>query len=161
MLEDPDHWIWDSWIADDGERYHLFFLKAPSALGDPGLRHTAARIGHASSTDLIDWERHDDALAPGRSGRLGRPRAVDRLGRARRRRRSGASYYTALNTGGHGVRDQRIGVAESGDLQSWRRVSDAPIVAADPRWYRTLDGDVSETWRDPFVYRADGDAGTC
>lgn len=24
-----DDWVWDSWVADDGERYHRFFLKAP------------------------------------------------------------------------------------------------------------------------------------
>jgi len=157
VLRDPDHWIWDSWIADDGERYHLFFLKAPSALGDPGLRHTAARIGHASSTDLVAWDVHDDALAPGAPGRWDDTalwtgsvaRGADGIWRL---------YYTALNAGGgHGVRDQRIGVAESGDLDSWRRVSDQPIVAPDPRWYRTLDGHVSETWRDPFVYRAEGE----
>ena len=57
-----DVWVWDSWIADDGDRYHLFFLRAPRALGDPGLRHTAATIGHATSRDLVDWEVHDDAL---------------------------------------------------------------------------------------------------
>ena len=34
MLRLEDAWIWDSWIADDGERYHLFFLKAPRALED-------------------------------------------------------------------------------------------------------------------------------
>ena len=34
MLRLADDWVWDSWIADDGERYHLFFLKAPRALGD-------------------------------------------------------------------------------------------------------------------------------
>ena len=38
MLRLEDAWIWDSWIADDGERYHLFFLKAPRALEDPRLR---------------------------------------------------------------------------------------------------------------------------
>ena len=78
MLQDPEHWIWDSWIADDGERYHLFFLKAPAALKDPALRHEAAFIGHASSTDLTHWTSHEDALTPGRPRRLGRPGAVDR-----------------------------------------------------------------------------------
>ena len=90
MLQDPEHWIWDSWIADDGERYHLYFLKAPSALGDPGLRHEAAWIGHATSENLVDWELHADALTPS-AERVRRPRAVDRLRRPRRRRRSGGS----------------------------------------------------------------------
>ena len=30
----PDHWMWDHWIVDDGERYHLFFLRASRALHD-------------------------------------------------------------------------------------------------------------------------------
>jgi beta-fructofuranosidase len=62
-------------------------------------------------------------------------------------------YYTALSSDpGHGVKDQRIGLAESRDLTSWKRVGDRPLVAPDPRWYRTIDGTHSETWRDPFVF---------
>ena len=34
MLRLPEDWVWDSWIADDGDRYHLFFLRTPRALGD-------------------------------------------------------------------------------------------------------------------------------
>ena len=68
MLRLDDAWVWDSWIADDGERYHLFFLKAPRALEDPSLRHTAAIIGHASSLDLVDWTVHEDALLPDAKG---------------------------------------------------------------------------------------------
>lgn len=156
MLQDPEHWIWDSWIADDGERYHLFFLKAPAALKDPALRHEAAVIGHASSTDLVHWDVHPDALRPGEhatwddlalwTGSVAR--GDDGVWRM---------YYTALNTSrGHGVRDQQIGLAESHDLLTWRRVGDVPLVAPDPRWYLTHADGVSETWRDPFVFRHEG-----
>jgi len=58
-------------------------------------------------------------------------------------------YYTGLSSEA-GSRDQRIGVAESRDLFSWRRAADAPIVAPDARWYKP------DAWRDPFVFR-DGD----
>ncbi len=71
-------------------------------------------------------------------------------------------YYTALSTTpGHGVRDQRIGVAESDDLGTWRRVGDRSLVAPDRRWYKTLDEDAlaSETWRDPFVFKDAGGDG--
>jgi len=51
-----DEWVWDSWLADDGDLYHLYFLKAPRALGDPSLRHTSATVGHATSRDLVAWE---------------------------------------------------------------------------------------------------------
>jgi beta-fructofuranosidase len=154
VLRLPDAWVWDSWIADDGDLFHLFFLKAPRALEDPGLRHTAATIGHATSVDLTTWDVHDDALLPDAkrwddlaiwTGSVDHgPDGVWRL------------YYTALSTKpGHGVRDQRIGMAESDDLSMWRRVGDAPLLDPDPRWYRTLeeDGRASETWRDPFVFR--------
>lgn len=157
MLQDAEHWIWDSWIADDGDRYHLFFLKAPAALKDPTLRHEAAVIGHASSTDLTHWDVHPDALRPGEDG------AWDDLALwtgsvARGDDGVWRLYYTALNTRrGHGVRDQQIGLAESDDLIHWRRVGDGPIVTPDPRWYRTHDPETgaSETWRDPFVFKAD------
>jgi len=60
----PDSWVWDFWVVDDGEQYHLFFLYASRALGDPELRHHRASIGHAVSADLRSWHRVADALVP-------------------------------------------------------------------------------------------------
>jgi beta-fructofuranosidase len=155
VLRLPEDWVWDSWIADDGERYHLFFLKAPRALGDPELRHTASRIGHATSSDLTHWDVHADALAPAAGGwddlalwTGSVARGDDGVWRL---------YYSALSTSrGLGVDDQRIGMAESGDLFTWRRVGGgAPLVVPDPRWYATLATapGASATWRDPFVFK--------
>jgi beta-fructofuranosidase len=158
MLRLPDYWIWDSWIADDGERYHLYFLQAPRALGDPGLRHTAATVGHASSSDLVDWDYHGVALRPSTQG--WDDLAVWTGSVARGDDGVWRMYYTALSTAGHGIFDQRLGVAESDDLMEWRRVGDAPLLDVARRWYKTLDVDpeASETWRDPFVFRdPDGD----
>jgi beta-fructofuranosidase len=147
VLTSRDDWIWDSWTADDGERFHLFFLKAPRALGDPDLRHESARIGHASSLDLHDWERHEDALGPNApdlavwTGSVARgDDGVWRL------------YYTAIRAG---VKDQRIGLAESEDLMTWRHVTSTPLVEPDPCHYTMAADGSSETWRDPFVFRAD------
>jgi beta-fructofuranosidase len=154
VLSSPEDWIWDSWVADDGARQHLFFLKAPRALGDPDLRHERARIGHASSENLSDWDVHEDALGPNDTG-------FDDLALwtgsvARGDDGVWRMYYTALNTQGRGMLDQRIGMAESADLMDWRRVVDEPLFAPDPRWYRTNPDGSSATWRDPFVFR-DGD----
>jgi beta-fructofuranosidase len=160
VLRSLDEWIWDSWVADDGERYHLFFLKAPRALEDPALRHAAARIGHASSVDLVEWEVHPDALGP-RSERGFDDLALWTGSVARGDDGVWRMYYTAINREGRDLRDQRIGLAESDDLMTWRRVADEPLVEPDPCWYRMLgDGSgASETWRDPFVFRdADADA---
>ena len=159
MLRLPDDWVWDSWVADDGELFHLFFLKAPRALGDPTARHTVATIGHATSSDLVDWDYHGDALLP-------RPGGWDDLAvwtGSTVRGDDGVwrMFYTALNNErGHVLRDQRLGMVESEDLHTWRRVAEQPILSPDPRWYQTLPEDVSasETWRDPFVFRdPDGD----
>jgi beta-fructofuranosidase len=154
VLRLRDDWVWDSWIADDGELYHLFFLKAPRALEDPGLRHTASRIGHAVSAGLVRWQVQADALHPAARGWDDLAlwtgsvlRGDDRVWRL---------YYTALSTvPGHGVRDQRIGVAESDDLFTWRRVGEQPLVVPDRRWYQTLtqDAAASDAWRDPFVFK--------
>jgi len=160
MLRLPDDWVWDSWIADAGDLYHLFFLKAPRALKDPGLRHTAATIGHATSEDLTRWQVRDDALLP--AAKRWDDLALWTGSVARDGDGPWRLYYTALSSSpGHGVRDQRIGMAESDDLEAWRRVGDRPLVSPDPRWYRTLDEDaaVSETWRDPFVFRDAGGDG--
>ena len=156
MLRLAEHWVWDSWMADDGERYHLFFLKAPRALEDPRLRHAAATIGHATSVDLVDWEVGPDALGPAEAGRGWGDLAAWTGSVARGDDGVWRMYYTALSTKpGYGVKDQRIGVAESGDLWTWRRTAGPPLVAPDPRWYMTLpeDSRASETWRDPFVLR--------
>jgi beta-fructofuranosidase len=157
MLRLEDNWVWDSWIADDGHAYHLFFLQAPRALGHPGLRHAAATIGHASSRDLVTWDQHGTALGPSVGGwddlalwTGSVARGDDGVWRM---------YYTAISRVGRPVYDQRLGLAESDDLMHWRRVGRAPLLEADPALYRTLDGAVSETWRDPFVFRDPGGDG--
>jgi beta-fructofuranosidase len=111
VLRLKDDWVWDSWIADDCTPYHLFFLAAPRALSDPALPHTAARIGHATSTDLVHWNVHHDALVPaaGRWDDLALwtgsvLRGEDGIWRL---------YYSGLSaTRALGARDQRIGIAD-------------------------------------------------
>lgn len=160
MLRLDDAWVWDSWIADDGDRYHLYFLQAPRSLADPGKRHLNATVGHAASTDLVDWEYLGECFGPAEAG-------FDDLaiwtGSVVRDGDRWRMFYTAVSTAGHHVYDQRIGAAVSDDLHHWQRVSDHPQVMVDGAWYKTLantpaptegpdlEGS-SETWRDPFVF---------
>lgn len=153
MLRLADDWTWDFWLADDGERYHLYFLKAPRALGDPNLRHWNVRIGHAVSENLIDWEVLDDALAPSTE-----PAFDDYTTWTGSvvRDDDGLWYlfYTGTSRAERGLK-QRIGVATSTDLSRWRKQSRQALVVSDPRWYEQL-GDSSwsgEAWRDPWVVR--------
>ena len=148
MLRLDDHWIWDSWIADDGDRYHLFFLQAPRSLGDPGKRHVNASVGHATSRDLVCWDYLGECLGPSKAG-------FDDLaiwtGSVVRDGGLWWMFYTGISTAGHVV-DQRIGAAVSDDLHHWRRVADGSVVEVNPLWYKTLHHTgASETWRDPLV----------
>ena len=152
MLTSREDWVWDSWTADDGERHHLFFLKAPRALGDPDLRHESARIGHASSSDLTAWQVHPDALGPNDTG-------FDDLALwtgsvARGDEGVGRLYSPGLSTAGGGVMDQGFGLGESAHLCTGGRAASAPLVEPDPCHYTMSADGSSETWRDPFVFRA-------
>ncbi|HEX6149077.1 hypothetical protein [Nocardioides sp.] len=150
MFDLADDWVWDFWLADDGSAYHLFFLYAPRALGDPDLRHDHARIGHAVGTDLRRWQRLPDPLAQPRAGFDDLTQwtgCVVRDGQA-------WWMFTTGRSATDGGRVQRIGAARSADLITWERTG--RVLEADPRWYDAGQGDVH--WRDPWVVR-DG-AGT-
>ena len=139
---------------------------APRALKDPGKRHLAARVGHAVSRDLVEWDFRGECFGPSEAG-------FDDLaiwtGSVVRDRDRWRMFYTALSKAGHHIYDQRVGSAVSDDLHHWHRVSPEPAVRVDGRWYKTLantpmpttgpdlEGS-SETWRDRAVIRdPDGD----
>ncbi len=147
---DTDY-VWDFWTAYDDHtgRHHLFFLHAPSSLGDPDLRHRAARVGHAVSQDLVEWERLADPLPD--------PAAFDDLaqwtGCTVRGPEAWWLFTTGLASADAGLA-QRVGAATSTDLASWTRHE--VVVSADPAHYQTLGaGWPEEHWRDPWVVRGE------
>jgi beta-fructofuranosidase len=159
VLRLDDYWMWDSWVGDDGELYHLYFLQAPRSLGDMAERHVNATVGHATSHDLVTWNYHGECLGPAETG-------FDDLaiwtGSVLRAQGRWWMFYTAISTAGHHIFDQRIGSAVSDDLFSWHRTGDQPVLHVDRTWYKTLDlappgtsgpalETASETWRDPLV----------
>jgi hypothetical protein len=149
----PDSWVWDFWVVDDGEQYHLFFLYASRALHDPELRHHRASIGHAVSADLRSWERIADALV-----RSDAP-AFDDLATwtgsvVRHPDGRWLMFYTGATLNEHGANVQTIGYASSRDLITWDK-SPGPLLQADPRWYETYEPDGNwhdEAFRDPWVF---------
>lgn len=159
MFELRDSWVWDFWFAEDGDTHHLFFLYASRALHDPDRRHYRASVGHAVSTDLVNWERIEDALV-----RADVP-AWDDLATwtgsvVRDEGGTWNLFYTGATLSGTS-NVQRIGRATSTDLVTWERVEGNPVLWADPALYETRDGGLwhDEAFRDPWVFQDPGGAG--
>ncbi|RKN10634.1 glycoside hydrolase family 68 protein [Streptomyces radicis] len=156
-----DHWVWDFWLAETGDLFHLFYLHAPRSLGDPDLRHRNASIGHAVSRDLRHWADRGPVLGPGNAGDFDETatwtgsviRAPDGSWRM---------FYTGARfpSADSPVNIETIGVATSADLATWTK-SPTPALAADPRWYETLPDRTwrEEAWRDPWVFADPGGDG--
>ncbi|MCI0156484.1 glycosyl hydrolase family 32 [Leifsonia shinshuensis] len=149
------YWVWDFWLADDGENYHLYYLHAPTSLGDPDLRHRNARIGHAVSDDLVDWDDLGEVLSAGAPGDIDGSatwtgsvvRGDDGLWRM---------FYTgSLFLSPRDITNvETIGVAVSDDLHTWHKDGRVRL-GADPAWYEILPDATwhEEAWRDPWVFR--------
>lgn len=148
------HWVWDFWVADDGDTFHLYYLHAPKSLGDPELRHRSARIGHATSEDLTNWVNHGEVLRSGPPGSFDETatwtgsvvRGADGVWRMFYTGASFLSEDTAQNI-------ESIGMATSSDLHHWSK-RDGFVLRADPKHYEKFgDSDwPEEAWRDPWVF---------
>jgi beta-fructofuranosidase len=163
MLTIPDEWAWDFWLAENEGKFHLYFLNAPANLGDPGRRHRAARIGHAISTDLHNWELAGQIFDAGDEGAFDATatwtgcvvQGDDGLWRM---------FYTGarfLQPEPEYANIESVGVAVSPDLTTWKKLP-GPITRADPRWYETYvpgGGWKEEAWRDPWVFRDSSGSG--
>ena len=138
MLRLPGAWVWDFWLAHDGDRYHLFFLYASRALQDERRRHHRATIGHAVSDDLRTWHQVGDVLAVSEA-----PAFDDMATWTGSVVRGPDGRWWLLYTGATLVDDQiwqTIGAATSADLEVWHKEPTSPLVVADDRWYERLGG---------------------
>ena len=158
-LRIDDKWLWDFWFAEDGEDIHIFYLQADKALGDPEKRHWNVSVGHAVSTDMINWTILPDALHPSKQWR-GDDEPFDSLttwtGCVIREAGRWVMFYTGTMRSEKGLK-QRIGRAESDDLVTWVKCADMSAFGADPAWYETLEDSewYDQSWRDPWVFRCD------
>ncbi|GAB3603882.1 family 43 glycosylhydrolase [Microbacterium aureliae] len=158
MFDLPGSWVWDYWFADDGEKYHMFFLYASRALQNPDARHYRASIGHAVSTDLVEWTQVADALV-----RSDAP-AFDEMATwtgSTLRHPDGTWYlfYTGARLNADGQNIQSIGYATSSDLITWTKAP-GPVLEAQGPWYEKVDAGAwhDEAFRDPWVFPdPDGD----
>ena len=155
------HWVWDFWLADDGDTFHMFYLHAPKSLGDQQLRHRNARIGHATSSDLTNWTDLGVVLTPGGPGKFDETTTwtgsvVKGHDDVWRMFYTGTRFLSATSN----ANIETIGVAESADLHNWVKHPGA-VTRADSRWYETFGTSSwpEEAWRDPWVFADPGGNG--
>ncbi len=149
----PDKWIWDSWYAHDGTRWHGFFLQAPKTIGDPELRHWNVTYGHATSSDLKHWTHLGTCFKPSE-----RPAWDDYTVWTGSVVEDDARLWHLFYTGTSRAEDglmQRIGHATSSNLHNWQRVGDGLCLdlsddvyelVTPPDWH-------DRAMRDPWVMR--------
>lgn len=156
-LRIQNKWVWDFWFAQDGADYHIFYLQAPRSLRQEKLRHWHVSIGHAVSQDLRIWQVLPDALKPSPENENVWDNYTIWTGSIIGHRGLWYLFYTGVNRQEKGL-VQRIGLATSPDLITWKKHDTNPILEVDPRWYEVLDLDLwhDQAWRDPWVFKLDG-----
>ena len=155
VLRLPDKWVWDSWFVRDGDTFHAFYLHASRALGNPDLRHVHPIVGHATSTDLVNWTVQRDAIITSEP-----PAWDDFTTWTGSVIRDDDGVWWMFYTGTarpEGEHRQTVGAARSTDLFVWEKVPGNPLVVADPTWYETTEVEGTQSWRDPWVFRFQGE----
>jgi beta-fructofuranosidase len=157
MLYLDDLFVWDFWLAprlDASEPFHCYFLQAPRSLPDPEMRHDRARIGHATSANLIDWDYHGTILPLGERGEW--DDWTQWTGSVTRHDGNNSLFYTGRSRS-ESSNVQRIGLAVSDDLYHWTKSPNNPLVQAVAPWYEAPDPDGSKRsdCRDPWIIRFD------
>ena len=165
MYKPAHHWLWDFWTLHDGEQFHLFYLQAPDQLAHPEQRHVRARIGHAKSKDLLNWEEQGEIFGP--SSDAASLEAANSEAEwdsrctwtgsviASQHVKAEAKYallYTGTNEA-EGSEIQRIGLAWSDDLQQFNRAEPSLVLEHDATYYlgRNPHHANEQAWRDPHV----------
>ena len=158
MLTLQDQWIWDFWTFQDGPLWHIWFLKADKSLGDEGLRHWNVTQGHATSTDLRNWQHLGTCLSPAASPAWD-DKTVWTGSVLRDEQGLWHQFYTGTGSAENGRR-QRIGHATSSDGHDWQRVGDGKVLdlVANDAVSALYEEDHNGPWdgramRDPWVMK--------
>lgn len=136
----PAHWLNDpNGLIQWQGRMHLFYQYNPN-----GPFHGSIHWGHAISDDLVHWQDLPVALTPTPGGcdsdGCWSGSAVDNQG-------TPTLIYS-------GVSPQVVCLATSSDdLVTWRKHAANPVIAGPPAHLKIASGG---HFRDPFVWRADG-----
>jgi beta-fructofuranosidase len=148
-----DKWIWDFWLARNGDDWHIYFLQADKSLGDPELRHRNVTQGHAVSKDLSNWTHLGTCFSPSEG-----PAWDDWTTWTGSVLKDDEGLWHLFYTGTPHAEDgmkQRIGHATSADMHSWQRVGDGlALDISGPDYEEFTPGHWHDrAFRDPWVMK--------
>lgn len=136
-----DRVLHDTWMFLRDDEIHLFYLA-------PQVGENAHRlIGHALSTNWLDWEELPFIELTGAAGEWD----SGRIGTGHVFQYDDGRYYMPYT--GRIDPQEDIGLAVSDDLIHWEKVLDHPVwpQAVDLPYERAVG--IAPAWRDPFVVR--------
>ncbi|MGB8817787.1 MAG: hypothetical protein WCC66_07685 [Rhizobiaceae bacterium] len=148
-----DKWIWDFWLAQEGDDWHIYFLQADKSLPHPDDRHRNVTQAHAVSKDLVNWTHLGTCFEPSKTkawddwttwtGSV----VKDDAGLWH-------LFYTGTMHDLQGMH-QRIGHATSKDMHSWERVGEGLCLdISGPDYEEYTPGHWHDrAMRDPWVMR--------
>lgn len=149
MLTHSGNHLGDTWYYVEGDTIHCFYLTCPESVE----RHTAWDIGHATSTNLIDWEIQDLILCKGDPDSYdGRCPATGSVLRVDDR------YWLAY-TGNWNGPQPTVALAVSDDLFRWEKLAANPVTSINPAYYDDIPRRPPRDWlhwRDPFLFEHEG-----
>ncbi|MEJ7616684.1 MAG: hypothetical protein WKF30_06875, partial [Pyrinomonadaceae bacterium] len=127
-------YVWDTWYFTRGDEVHMIHLQKKRP-GSKRPDEDDGALGHAVTTDLINWRELPVALHPGPAGSLDDNElwtgcTYEHEGRY-------YLYYTARTLREKGT-VQRICLATSEDTIHWKKHPE-PVILPDPRWYASGD----------------------
>jgi beta-fructofuranosidase len=140
-------YVWDFWFLKEGDTWHAFHLQSPALkdVSDPHLVAGHPNVGHATSTDLLNWTNRGPVLAPIRGTwndiMIATGSAVAYDGR----------YWMVFT--GRGT-PEGVGLAVSDDLTIWTKVGDGPVFEFSQIFEGVWRGETVR-WKalaDPFIY---------
>ena len=128
-------YVWDAWTMVRDDEAHVYHLQRQR----PGCSldgHVQDMLGHAVSTDLVDWQECPPCFGPDPDNPIDNNQPW--TGSAIWHEKKAYLFYTMR--GLHAESGlQHIGLATSDDGSTWRRYSRNPVITPDPEWYATTE----------------------
>jgi beta-fructofuranosidase len=154
----PDRFVWDFWYYFDPDTrlFHVLYLNADRSLVATNKHHFHSRLGYAATKDFISIRWVDDRVFT--ASRDGWDNTSIWTGDVIRIANGFLMFYTSRDGRDGDGMTQNIGLAFSDDMLNWRRLPQCRI-APHPAYYEvaSVEGDSSiHAWRDPFVFRFEG-----